>query len=42
MRMYNFDTEDNYVLTDVVEPGGTIARITTLASDNRCGAEGGR
>ena len=41
VRLYNFDTEDNYVLQpEVVEggAGGGVNRIACLASDTRCGA----
>mmetsp|Transcript_30722 Transcript_30722/g.68056 ORF Transcript_30722/g.68056 Transcript_30722/m.68056 type:complete len:1411 (+) Transcript_30722:34-4266(+) len=38
VRLYNFDTEDNYVLTlDAAEGTGNVTRIVCLASDLRCG-----
>ena len=38
VRLYNFDTEDNYVLQPEapMESGG-VNRIACLASDSRCG-----
>lgn len=38
VRLYNFDTEDNYVLqVDAAEGTGTMSRIVCLAADNRYG-----
>ncbi len=40
VRLYNFDTEDNYVLQPEAPEGagGGVNRIACLASDLRCGA----
>lgn len=37
VRMFNFDTEDNYVLPlELAEATGNISRVVCLACDNRC------
>ncbi len=40
VRMYNFDTEDNYVL-NLEQDSGLVSKVVALAYDERWGRGGG-